>query len=223
MAQNARRGHLSSEKILDCAIALADSGGLDNVTIRAIAAKLGSKPMAVYHYFAGKKDIIDAMVERVFSEIALPPADFSWQDALRVRCRSARTVLNIHPWAAPLMESRMVPGPKSLKHHEAVLSTLRRGGLSWDLTAHGYAILDSFIFGFAFEESTLPATASPEISQVAADIAGLFDPEIYPTLAAFTQEHVLQDDYSFSASFDFGLDLILDGLARAAQEDLQAD
>lgn len=210
------RGRLSDDRILTAALDLADRAGIDGVTIRQLAHDLGTKPMSIYHYLPSKEAIVDGMVDRVFAEITLPPEDLPWVDALRVRCRSARAALNRHPWAAPLMESRTSPGPASLTHHDAVLACLRRGGLSWALTSHAYAILDSFIFGFAFEEATLPATGGAEMADVAEQVAAGFDPARYPTLTAFTVEYVLQPGYSFSASFDIGLDLILDGLKRAA-------
>jgi len=121
------------------------------------------------------------------------------------------------------MESRTSPGPISLRHHEAVLACLRRGGLSWQFTAHAYAILDSYIFGFAFEEANLPATGGEELADLAQQMAAAFDPMQYPTLAEFTVEHVMQPGYSFGESFEFGLDLIISGLERAALSDLSTE
>lgn len=219
MSDPAPRGQLNAERILEAAMDLADRVGLDGVTIRRLAEDLGTKPMTIYYYLPSKDAIVDGMVEEVFAQITLPPEDLPWTDALRVRCRSAREVLHRHPWAAPLMESRTPPGPNSLRHHDAVLACLRRGGLSWAMTAHAYAILDSFIFGFAFEEAILPATSGDAMTELAAEVTAGFDAADYPTMAAFTMEHVLQPGYSFGVSFDFGLDLIIDGLARAAHTD----
>lgn len=207
---------LTGDRVLDGALALADRIGLEALTIRRLADELGVKPMTIYHYVPSKDAIVDGMVERVFAEIDLPPEDLPWTQAVRVRCLSSRHALNRHPWAAPLMESRMSPGPVSLRHHEAVLACLRRGGLSWQLTAHAYAILDSYIFGFAFEEAHVPSTGEGGLTELTKEIAAGFDPSTYPTLSAFTAEHVLQPDYSFGASFEFGLDLIITGLERAA-------
>ncbi len=210
---------LTAERVLDGALALADRIGLEAMTIRRLAEELGVKPMTIYHHLPSKDAIVDGMVERVFSEIDLPPEEMPWTEAIRVRCLSSRRVLNRHPWAAPLMESRTSPGPISLRHHEAVLACLRRGGLSWQLTAHAYAILDSYIFGFAFEEANLPATGGAELADLAQEMAAAFDPAAYPTLTAFTGEHVMQPGYSFGESFEFGLDLIIGGLERAAASD----
>ncbi len=215
MTTDLHRPTLSRVRVLTGAVALADEIGIEDFTIRRLAAALDVKPMTIYHYVASKERILDGMVDIVFSEIALPPDDVEWQSAIRVRCRSARDILRRHPWAPPLMESRLDPGPATLRHHDAVLGCLRRGGLSLQLTAHAYAIIDSFLYGFALEEANLPGGGSGEIVEVAGDMIreGLAD---YPYLAEFTTEHVLRPGYDFGDSFDFGLDLIIDGLVRAA-------
>lgn len=212
----APREPLTEDRVLDAALRVADRIGIDALTIRRLAEELGVKPMTIYHYLPSKDAIVDGMVERVFAEIDLPPDDLPWTEAVRVRCLSSRRALNRHPWAAPLMETRTSPGPNLLRHHEAMVACLRRGGLSWQLTAHAYATLDSYVFGFAFEEATLPAQGGEGMAEVAEEIAAAFDPSTYPTLAAFTAEHVMQPGYSFGQSFEFGLDLIIEGLAQAA-------
>ena len=99
---------------------------------------------------------------------------------------------------------------------DAVLGCLLRGGFSLELTAHAYATIDSFVYGFALEEANLPAQGADGFGEVAEEMSAMFDPDAYPHLVAFTVEHVLQPGYDFSDSFDFGLDLILDGFERAA-------
>ena len=138
---------------------------------------------------------------------------------MRVRCRSAREVMRRHPWAPPLMESRTSPGPASLGHHDAVLACLRGGGLSWPTTAHAYATLDAFVYGFALQEAALPFGGEEQIGELADELVAALPRDRYPHFAAFTIEHVLRPGYRFGDSFDVGLDLILDGLdARARQE-----
>jgi hypothetical protein len=136
---------------------------------------------------------------------------------MRRRCISAREVLNQHKWAAPLMDSRMSPGPANLSHHDAVIGCMRKGGLSIQMTAHAYAILDSFVYGFAFEEAVLPSGGGEGITEVAEQIAAHFPSGEYPHLAELTFGHVLQPGYDFGDSFEFGLDLIIEGLERAAR------
>ena len=206
---------LSRDRILEGAVALADDIGMDSFTMRKLAAALDVKPMTIYHHVPGKEQIIDGMVDIVFDEIDLPPMDTDWKTAMRIRCVSARRVLNQHPWAPPVMESRTTPGPATLRHHDAVVGCLRRGGLSIEMTAHAYAILDSYLYGFALEEANLPGGGQEEIVDVADDMITGFASD-YPHLAEFTSQHVMLPGYSFGNSFEFGLDLILDGLDRAA-------
>lgn len=204
---------LSRERVLAAALDLADEIGIEASTIRKLAAALDVGPMSIYHHVPSKEAIVDGMVDLVFAEIALPPEDRPWVEAIAIRCRSAREVLGRHPWAAPLMESRLAPGPANLRHHDAVIACLRRGGLSWDLTGHAYAILDAFVYGFAFQEANLPA-GDAEGFAVVAEAMPAFD--AFPHLAALTKEVALRPGYDFGDSFDVGLDLILAGLERAA-------
>lgn len=217
MTEHQKRPTLNRAKVLAAAIALADAIGIEALTIRKLADELGVGAMTIYHHVPSKEEIIDGMVEIVFAEIEKPPADLDWKTAIRQRCISARQVLNRHPWAAPLMESRMSPGPDNLSHHDAVIGSLRNGGLSIHLTAHAYAILDSFVYGFAFEEATLPASGGEGFAELAKQIAEHFPAADYPYLAELTFEHVLKPGYNFGDSFEFGLDLIINGLDRAAK------
>jgi AcrR family transcriptional regulator len=206
------KSQLSLERVLEGGIALADEVGIESFTIRRLADALGASPMSVYHYVSSKDEIIDGMVDLVFSEIALPPEDVAWKEAITVRCHSARSVLVRHPWAAPLMESRLVPGPANLRHHEAVLACLRRG-LPLEMAAHAYAAIDAFVYGFAFQEANLPIVDDPNL---AAAMVDQFPADLYPNLFELTKHHVMQPGYAFGDSFDVGLALVLDGLEARA-------
>jgi AcrR family transcriptional regulator len=220
VTEDTRRETLTRERVLQGAVTLADEIGIEALTIRKLAVALGVKPMTIYHHVPSKEEIIDGMVEIVFSEIDLPPTDEDWKSAMRKRCISAREVLRRHPWAAPLMESRMSPGPANLGHHEAVLACLRRGGLSLQMTAHAYAILDGFVYGFCFDEAVLPAQGTgEEFAELTAEIAAAFDPDDYPHLVEFSTQHVFQPGYNFGDSFEFGLDLMIEGLGEASKRE----
>jgi AcrR family transcriptional regulator len=217
-ADTAGRGTLSEDRVLQGALELADEIGIEAFTMRRLAAALGVKPMTIYHHVPSKEEILDGIVDRVFAEIALPPENEPWTSAMRARCRSAREVLARHPWATPLMETRRSPGPATLRHHDAVLGCLRRGGLSIELTAHAYAIIDSYVYGFALQEAALPIGGGEEIAELAQQIVNVFPDGAYPHFAEFTARHVLQPGYSFAASFDIGLDLILTGIQRMSRD-----
>ena len=211
---------LTAERVLTGAIGLADEIGIEAFTIRKLAVALDVKPMTIYHHVPSKERIIDGMVDLVFGEIALPPEDLPWEEAIRVRCRSMRAVLKQHWWAAPLMESRLSPGHETLLHHDAMLGCLRRGGMSLELTANAMAVLDSYLYGFAFEEAHLPGGGGEDIVPVAEDLAMFLPPDEYRHLYEFVTEHVMkQPGYSFGNSFEFGLDLIIAGLKEAAQQE----
>lgn len=206
---------LTRTAVIEGAVALADDIGIERLTIRKLAEAIDVKPMTLYHHVPNKEAIIDGMVDQVFSEIARPPEDLPWKAAISQRSHSARAVLARHPWAAALMETRTSPGPETLGHHDAVLACLRRGGLSIAMTAHAYAVVDAFIYGFALQEAGLPATGGDEMAELAAEMtAGLGDD--YPNLTELTTQYVLQPGYDFGNEFAFGLDLILDALESAA-------
>lgn len=216
-AASPSRPHLTRDRVIERAVTLADAIGVEALTIRRLAAALDVKPMTIYHYVDGKDAILDGMVDYVFREIDLPPDGIHWKAAIRQRAASARTVLARHPWAAPLMESRRTPGPATLRHHDAVLGCFRAGGLSVEMTAHAYALIDAFIYGFALQEASLPATGGEEMAELAQAMTESMPAGDYPNLEEFTREHVLQPGYDFGREFEFGLQLILDGLEAAAR------
>lgn len=201
--------------MLHTAIALADTHGLSALTMRELGEALGVEAMSLYNHVASKDALLDGMVDHVFGEIALPPPDIPWKPAMRQRAVAVREALQRHRWAIGLMESRAAPGAATLRHHDAVLGCLRNAGFSIAMTAHAYALIDSYIFGFAMQEASLPFNTAHEATPVAAEIFGQVPAGAYPHLVELTVEHVLQPGYDFSNEFDFGLDLVLDALERA--------
>jgi AcrR family transcriptional regulator len=210
------RTPLTRTRVLEAAVALADDIGIDRFTIRKLATTLDVGPMTIYHHVPNKEAIIDGMVDLVFGEIGLPPTDTDWRTAMLHRSRSARAVLARHPWATPLMESRTTPGPETLRHHDAVIGCLRDGGLSIELTAHAYALIDSYIYGFALQEANLPATGGDEMANLATAITDGLPSSEHPHLTELMAEHILKPGYDFGAEFEFGLDVILNGVIAAA-------
>jgi len=102
-----------------------------------------------------------------------------------------------------------------LRHHDAVLGSLRQGGFSIEMAAHAFSALDSYIYGFALQEASLPFETAEETAEVAQMILEQLPADEYPYLTELTIEHVLQPGYDYGDEFEFGLDLILDGLERA--------
>ena len=206
------RTPLSRERVLLAAMAVADSSGIAGLTIRSLATELGVKPMSVYHHVAGKEDILDGVVDLVFAEIELPSTEGEWRAEVTRRCVSARAVLRRHPWAVGLLESRTSPGPATLRHHDTMLGVLRGAGFSLPMTAHAYALIDSFVYGFALQEAGLPFEGADAAADVVAPMMAAFAGGEYPHLVELTVGHVLQPGYDFGDEFDFGLELLLDGL-----------
>jgi AcrR family transcriptional regulator len=206
------RTPLSRERILEGATRVADDGGLASLTIRSLAQALGVKPMSVYHYVAGKDEIIDGIVDSVFSEMDLPVAQGDWRIEMHRRCASVRVVLRRHPWAIPLLQSRTSPGPATLRHLDAVIGCLRGAGFSLELTAHAYAVIDSYVYGFAMSEASLPINGPETVTEVAESMMLQYLAADYPNLLEFTTGHILQPGYDFGFEFDYGLDLVLDAL-----------
>ena len=213
------RAPLSRDRVVLGAVTIADAGGIGALTIRSLAQELGVKPMSVYHYVANKDEIIDAIVDLVFSEIELPVPGGQWRTEMRRRATSARQVLHRHPWATPLLQSRINPGPATLRHHNAFIGTLREAGFSLELTAHAFALIDSYVYGFALSEAALPINGTESVADIAESIMEqFFDPKAYPHLLEFTLQHVMQPGYDFGKEFGYGLTVILDGLGAALHE-----
>jgi AcrR family transcriptional regulator len=211
----ARRTPLSRGQVLQAAVTLADEGGIGALSMRKLGQVLGVEAMSLYNHVASKGDLLDGMIDVVFSEVGLPAGD-GWKAAMRQRAISVREVLGRHRWAIGLMESRSSPGPATLRHHDAVLGCLRGAGFSVELTAHAYSLLDSYIYGFALQEASLPFGTTEETAQVAQDIAGQMPAGEYPHLAELVTAHALQPGYQYGREFEIGLDLILDALERIA-------
>jgi AcrR family transcriptional regulator len=206
---------LSRDRVLRAAVAFADQSGVGPLSMRKLGEALGVEAMSLYNHVANKGELLDGMVDLVFSEIDLPPGGADWKTAMRQRAVSARQALSRHPWAIGLMESRSSPGPATLRHHDTVIGSLREAGFSIEMAAHAFSVLDSYIYGFALQEASLPFDTAEETAEMAQTILARFPPDEYPHLTELTLEHVLQPGYNYGNEYGFGLDLILGGLERA--------
>ncbi len=212
---------LTRERVLRAAVDLADDSGVDALTMRRIAQTLGVEAMSLYRHVKNKPDLLDGMVDVVFGEIDLPQTGLDWTTAMRRRAISARDVLARHRWATVLMESRVTPGPATLRHHDAVLGILRAAGFSIELAAHAFSVLDSYIYGFAMQEASLPFGSSGELADVAEAILASVRADEYPHLTEFVTEHAMAPGYDFGDEYEYGLDLVLDGLERVTAPEIR--
>ncbi|MBB3036369.1 TetR/AcrR family transcriptional regulator [Hoyosella altamirensis] len=208
----AERAPLNRERVVTAAIALADEKGEAGVTMRAVAARLSVEAMSLYNHVTGRDDILDGMVDAVFSEIELPTSGSGWKTAMRDRAYSTRAALLRHPWAVGLMDSRSQPGPATLRHHDAVLGALIEGGFSIGMAGHAISLIDSYIYGFVLQELSLPFTSDAELADVAGDILRDLPADMYPHLTAIIAERASGQGYDSADEFEFGLALILGAL-----------
>jgi AcrR family transcriptional regulator len=207
----ATREPLSRARVLQAGVALADDAGLEAFSMRALAQKLGVVPMALYKHVANKDELLDGMVDIVFGEIELPPAELDWRSAMRSRALSTRQALGRHGWAIGMMESRR-PGPANLRNHDAVMGCLREAGFSFELAIHAYSLQDAYIYGFALQERDTgfetPDSAGEAAQRRAESVGALED---YPHLVEIVTK-LPESGYDNAVEFAWGLDLILDGL-----------
>jgi AcrR family transcriptional regulator len=211
-----RRVPLTRERVLRSEIALADERGLTDLTMRKLAKELGVEAMSLYNHVANKDDLLNGMINIVFSEIDPPAAGGDWKAELRNRAISTREALLRHRWAVGEMEGRSDHGPSNLKVHDAVLGCLRAAGFSIEMSVHAMSVQDAYIYGFALQQTDMasqtPEDFAAEAQRQMVDYAeALAD---YPNLVEVVGGYVAEAGYDYDAEFLFGLDVILDGLER---------
>ena len=208
---------LSKQRVVVEAVRMADREGVAGLSMRRLASALGAGAMSIYHYVASKDELLDAMIDVVFAEIELPPAEADWQSAMRQEAASTRQILARHPWATSLMESRTSPGPANLRHREAVTACLRRAGFSVVMATHANWLLNSYVYGYALQAASLPFDTADELAGMVDDV---YLPQLPPDEFPYLNESaaaLLAAGYDPTEEFSFGLDLVL-----AALEPLRA-
>ena len=205
------RAPLNRERVLRAAIGVADRGGIESLTMRRLGQELQVKAMSLYNHVANKDDILDGIVDLVFSEIDLPSDRADWKSAVRRRAISVRQALLRHPWAISRMQSRTKPGPAALRHHNWVLGSLRDAGFTIEMAAHAFSVMDGYIYGFALQQANLPIQTPEQVAELGENILRYLPVAEYPHLAEMI-EHAMKPGYDYADEFEFGLDLILDGL-----------
>lgn len=206
-----RRAPLTRDRVLQAAIRLAGEHGLAALTMRRLAEVLRVEAMSLYNHVAGKDDVLDGMVEIVVGEIELPPAG-DWKAAMRIRAISAHSVLLRHPWASSQIVSCINVGPNMLRYIDATLGCLRQAGFSYEMADHAWNAIDSHIYGFTLLELNFPL-GKEEYAAAARGFLHMLPAETYPHMRALT-EKVASGRHSGIQDFEFGLNLVLDGLER---------
>lgn len=214
-AETASRSPIDGRRVLDRAVVVADSEGIEAVSMRRLARDLGVEAASLYHHVSGKGAILDGLVDIVSAEIELPPPTDDWRPVMRQRAHNTRAVLRLHPWAVSLMASRTTPGPATLRVLEAGIRCLREGGFSIQGAAHAISAIDSYVHGFVLQEVHLPFRDESELAAMTGAIMDEFPASDFPYLFEMTLEHILQPGYDYGAEFDVGLELVLDGVAAS--------
>jgi AcrR family transcriptional regulator len=203
---------LSRERVLQMALCIADQDGIEALSMRKIAQELGVKAMSLYNHVANKDDILDGIVDMVVAEIELPDLKIDWKTAMRRRAISAHVVLLRHPWVAIAMMSRVNVGSAMLRYIDATLGCLREAGFSFETADHAWNAIDNHVYGFTLQELNFPFKPG-EYAQQAESFISFIPLEKYPYMNRLAH-YVIEGRYDGLHNFEFGLDLILDGLER---------
>jgi hypothetical protein len=185
-----KRTPLNRDRVLRAALELADEGGAGALTMQQIGRRLGVEAMSLYRS--------------------------RWPAVLRARSISTRAALRRHPWAITLMESRMAPGPSNLRSHDEMLAVLLDAGFSAAMATHASNLVDSYVLGFALQETSFPFSNAEELAAVGDELLAQVPVDEYPSFARVGAE-LLASGFAYGDEFEFGLDLILDGIDRAVR------
>jgi AcrR family transcriptional regulator len=214
-AEEPVRERITRDRILQAGIELADVRGITGLTMRGLGDALGVEAMSLYNHVANKADLLSGMMDAVFAEVELPSHSDDWRTAIRKRSVSFHAALIRHPWSSALRDSATQSGTATLRHHDRVIGTFRNAGFSVALTAHAFSLIDSYIYGFALQEASLPLATEKQSADVAAAMMSQLPVAEYPYLAELTTDHVMRPGYRYGDEFTIGLDLVLDSLEAA--------
>ncbi len=178
--------------------------------MRKLAQALNVEAMSLYNHVANKEDLLNGIVDIVIGEVDVPKTSDDWRQAMRQRANSAHKVLLRHPWASMLIVSRINVGPKMLRYVDATLGCLREAGFTYEMADHAWNAMDSHIYGFTLQEHNFPIDSS-EYADVAEDYLAMVPAKQYPHLNALSLQ-VIDGSYNGVHDFEFGINLILDGL-----------
>lgn len=206
------RTPLSRERVIDAALALADEGGVEALSMRKLADELGVKAMSLYNHVANKNDVLDGIVDAAMTEISMPSAGADWKAQVRELAISAHETFLRHPW---IVDLGMRPGPARMRYGDSLLGSFRSAGFPPELTYHAYHIIESYILGFTTQILNYRALDVTRFDDVVAGFVRGDFAEDYPHFTEHALQHIEpspgQDDVN---GYELGLDLILAGLEQ---------
>jgi AcrR family transcriptional regulator len=214
-ARATNRKRLSRDQVVVAAVALADEQGIESLTMRNLSQTLGVVPMALYKHVANKDELLDLMVDVVFDELDYEQ-DGEWRAVLHDRALALREALIQHSWAIGLMESGTL-GPARMSDHELVMRCLREdAGLSFAMALHALSVLDGLVYGFALQQRAYAADLGvkrPSEAQKVVSVPHVVPPDRYPYFSELLDK-LAKQGYDYREEFEFGLELLLDGIGR---------
>jgi AcrR family transcriptional regulator len=203
---------LSKERVLRAGLRLVDEHGLDALSMRRLARKLGVEAMSLYNHVENKDDLVRGILDLVESEIEAPGAGRDWKAELRRSVVSAHETFSRHPWAAQIWMSSPRGGGGGMRRAEAMLRCLREAGFQEGLTYHAFHVLNAYSLGYTLQELSF-AFDRAQLERMAARFLRDFPADEYPYLAEHIRQHTEPGEHRHG-NFEFGLDLVLDGLER---------
>jgi AcrR family transcriptional regulator len=212
------RGPLTREQVLRMAVRIADEAGLEALSMRELGRRLGVEAMSLYHHVAGKEEVLDGIADLVLTEVDLPGTEIDWRTSMRARAMSAWKAFGRHPWAPSLVDARVRGGPGRLRYLETVLAVLRRAGFTLEHAVRAFSILDGYLYG-SCQQSSIRATTGAGGADAAEAFLRALPVREYPNLAEMAALQAAGPGYDEERGFEFGLDLILDGLQRILDAD----
>jgi AcrR family transcriptional regulator len=204
---------LSRDRILQAALDVVDSGGIESLTMRKLGQALGFEAMSLYNHVANKDDVLDGILDLVLAESEPPSPAGDWDTAIRTSAISVHEALRRHSWSCTLLLSPGRIRPARLRYMDLLLGRLREAGFSAETTYHAYHVLDGHIFGFSLWEASHTYTAE-EVSDFEEKFAQTITVDAFPYLHEHAQQHFSEGPHREVRAFEFGLDLILDGLEK---------
>jgi AcrR family transcriptional regulator len=202
---------LSRERILQAALELVDKGGIESLTMRKLGQVLGFEAMSLYNHVANKDDVLDGILDLVLGESEPPSPTGYWDGAIRTSAISVHEALRRHPWSCTLLMSPGRVRPARLRYMDLLLGRLREAGFSAEMTYSAYHVLDGHIFGFSLWETSHTYTAE-DVANFEAKFAQTITADAFPYLHEHAQQHFSEGPHREVSAFEFGLDLIVDGL-----------
>lgn len=208
MSPTAPREPLQRDRIVAAAVELADHEGVDSLSMRNLARRLGYEVMSLYNHVANKDELLSLMVDAVAAEIAAPSPDVAPLAAVRTLAISTHDAFLLHPWA-PSLWLRSLPGPARTRQMDDLLRLFDETGLSPELAHHGFHAVSNHVLGYTLQQLELNMGDDPE-ARATEFLAGISEAD-HPHMVAHVRQHLAGDT---SSSFELVLDLILDGLVR---------